>query len=153
MTNIKPKSCTSTSVFLLGKLYQSPVSFYYLMVAVSAATLTQRLWREQPLYVCLPWRRCDVGAGVCQAVCIVAYGEPVTSSRPVYLKRPMHSHSSNDDMSNSDSSHIMQRRLRSAPRRLICDDTHEQDRQALSMLSSKTKMSERPRSCESAKAG
>ena len=87
MTNIKPKSCTSTSVFLLGKLYQSPVSFYYLMVAVSAATLTQRLWREQPLYVCVPWRRCDVGAGVCQAVCIVAYGAPVTSSRPVYLKR------------------------------------------------------------------
>ena len=49
----------------------------------------------------------------------------------------MHRHSSNGDRSNSDSSQVMQRRLRSAPRRLICEDTHEQDRQALSKLSSK----------------
>ena len=49
----------------------------------------------------------------------------------------MHRHSSNDNRSNSDSSQVMNRRLRSAPRSSICEDTHEQDRQALSKLSSK----------------
>ena len=53
------------------------------------------------------------------------------------FNRPMHRHSSNDNRSNSDSSQVMNRRLRSAPRSSICEDTHEQDRQALSKLSSK----------------
>ena len=53
------------------------------------------------------------------------------------FNRPMHRHSSNDNRSNSDSSQVMNRRLRSAPRSSICEDTHEQDRQALSTLSSK----------------
>ena len=51
------------------------------------------------------------------------------------FNRPMHRHSSNDNRSNSDSSQVMNRRLRSAPR--SSEDTHEQDRQALSKLSSK----------------
>ena len=56
------------------------------------------------------------------------------------FNRPMHRHSSNDNRSNSDSSQVMNRRLRSAPRSSICEDTHEQDRQALSKLSSKNQV-------------
>ena len=62
-------------------------------------------------------------------------GPCVTAVCP--FNRPMHRHSSNDNRSNSDSSQVMNRRLRSAPRSSICEDTHEQDRQALSKLSSK----------------
>ncbi len=56
-------------------------------------------------------------------------------------KRGNHSDSSqimSDKRGNhSDSSQIMRRRLPSAPRRLICEDTHERDRQALCDHSSK----------------
>jgi hypothetical protein len=52
------------------------------------------------------------------------------------LNRPMSRCSSNDEESNrSDSS----KRMRSAPRRLICQDTHAQDRQLLSEHSSRTR--------------
>ena len=75
-----------------------------------------------------------VSAARCRRV-TAADGGRVTAVCP--FKRPMHRHSSNDNRSNSDSSQVMNRRLRSAPRSSICEDTHEQDRQALSKLSSK----------------
>ena len=74
-----------------------------------------------------------VSAARCRRVTAADGG--VTAVCP--FKRPMHRHSSNDNRSNSDSSQVMNRRLRSAPRSSICEDTHEQDRQALSKLSSK----------------
>ena len=81
-------------------------------------------------------RRCDVGAGVK----LVSNQERVLPLLhcACELKRPMSRHCSNDERSNhSDSSQIMRRRLPSAPRRLICEDTHERDRQALCDHSSK----------------
>ena len=75
-----------------------------------------------------------VSAARCRRV-TAADGGRVTAVCP--FNRPMHRHSSNDNRSNSDSSQVMNRRLRSAPRSSICEDTHEQDRQALSKLSSK----------------
>ena len=76
-----------------------------------------------------------VSAARCRRVTAAVDGGRVTAVCP--FKRPMHRHSSNDNRSNSDSSQVMNRRLRSAPRSSVCEDTHEQDRQALCKLSSK----------------
>jgi hypothetical protein len=63
-----------------------------------------------------------VSAARCRRVTAAVDGGRVTAVCP--FKRPMHRHSSNDNRSNSDSSQVMNRRLRSAPRSSVCEDTH-----------------------------